>query len=88
LVNKIEGDPTIWFSYPKKSSKNVVFEINRDTGWDIMGTYNFEPVHHVPIDDTWSALRFKNVEYIKNITRKESFALSKQAKERTSKKGQ
>jgi hypothetical protein len=66
-----------------------VCEINRDTGWDIMGTYNFEPVRQCnSIEDTWSDLRFRNVEYIKNITRKESFALSKQAKERTSKKGQ
>jgi hypothetical protein len=41
----------------------------------------------VAIDEDWSALRFRRVNHIKNITRKESFALTKEAKERTSQKG-
>jgi hypothetical protein len=41
----------------------------------------------VAIDEDWSALRFRKVGYIKTITRRESFAMSKVAKERTTQKG-
>lgn len=87
LAEKIKGDKTIWFCYPKKTSKRYVSEINRDNGWSIMGKCSFEPVRQVSIDDDWSAIRFRNVEYIKNITRKESFALTDKAKEMTTQKG-
>jgi hypothetical protein len=53
-----------------------------------MGRYSLEPVRQVAIDEDWSALRFRKVGYIKNITRRESFALSEEAKRRTDKKGE
>ncbi len=77
-----------WYCYPKKSSKKYKCDFNRDTGWESMGEYNLEPVRQVAIDEDWSALRFRNVNQIKKITRRESFALTKEAKERTFKKGQ
>ena len=53
----------------------------------MVGQYNLEPVRLVAIDEDWSALRFRKVEYIKKITRKESYALTAEAKNRTTQKG-
>lgn len=87
IATKIQGDAIIWFCYPKMSSKKYTCEFNRDNGWAVMGDFDFEPVRQVAIDEDWSALRFRNIKYIKKITRRESFALTKEAKDRTTQKG-
>jgi hypothetical protein len=87
LNSKLIGDAVVWLCYPKTTSKNYKCDFNRDTGWTKLGEYNFEPVRQVAIDEDWSALRFRKVEYIKTITRKESYALTENAKERTTQKG-
>ncbi len=84
---KLAADPIVWIAYPKASSKKYTCAFNRDTGFGILGAYGFEGVRQVAIDEDWSALRFRRVNHIKNITRKESFALTNEAKERTSQKG-
>ncbi len=83
----VQDDGIIWFCYPKKSSKTYMCDFNRDTGWDALGNLGFEPVRMIAIDEDWSALRFREAKFIKTITRRESFALSKEAKERTTQKG-
>jgi hypothetical protein len=85
---KILGDAVIWLCYPKGTSKNYKCDFNRDTGWVIVGELGFEPVRMVAIDEDWSALRFRKVEYIKTITRRESHALTTEAKKRTTQKVQ
>jgi len=87
IQDKLAADPIVWIAYPKASSKKYTCAFNRDTGFGILGEYGFEGVRQVAIDEDWSALRFRRVNHIKNITRKESFALTKEAKERTSQKG-
>ena len=82
----LKGDAVLWFCYPKGSSRKYKSVINRDKGWETMGKLGLEPVRQIAVDEDWSALRFRKVEYIKTITRSESFALSKEAKERTTKK--
>ncbi|MGN6246919.1 MAG: hypothetical protein ACTHNG_01110 [Ginsengibacter sp.] len=66
LKNKIKGDPVIWFAYPKKTSKKYKVEINRDSGWESLRKIGLDTVRAVSIDDDWSALRFRKVEFIKN----------------------
>ena len=85
LVAKIEGDVTTWFAYPKGSSKKYKSEINRDKGWGILGQHGFEPVRQVAIDQDWSALRFRRVEFIKSMRRSQKMALSQQGKAKTQK---
>ena len=80
LVAKIEGDATIWFAYPKGSSKKYKSEINRDKGWEVLGQHGCEPVRQVAIDQDWSALRFRRVEFIKSMKRSQKMALSQQGK--------
>lgn len=67
----LSEDPIIWFLYPKKSSKTYRATIDRDHGWQILGDLGFEPVRQVAIDENWSALRFRSVKHIKELTRKD-----------------
>jgi hypothetical protein len=77
-----EGDSVIWFAYPKGTSRRYKCEFNRDTGWNELGKHGFEGVRMVAIDDDWSALRFRKVEFIKVMKR--SFAVSEEGKKKTS----
>jgi len=87
IAPKLKGDALLWFAYPKKSSKNYKCDFNRDNGWTAMGEHALEGVRQVAIDTDWSAIRFRKVEYIKKMTRRESFALSKEGKAKTTQKG-
>ncbi len=60
------GDATVWFAYPKGTSKKYKCDFNRDTGWDALKAAGFDTVRAVAIDEDWSALRFRRVEYIKS----------------------
>jgi hypothetical protein len=83
VAQATSGDAVVWFAYPKQSSKRYRCDFNRDTGWAALGVAGFEPVRQVAIDDDWSALRFRRVEFIKKLTRAESMALSTEGKART-----
>ena len=86
VSKKAKGDAVVWFAYPKGSSKKYTCEFNRDTGFQPLGDAGFEPVRMVAIDDDWTAMRVRRVEFIKNLTRPESFALSKEGKKRTARR--
>ena len=91
LAEKLHGDAILWLAYPKGSSKKYKCDratlcFNRDTGWATLGKLGFEPVRMVAIDEDWSALRFRRVEYVKKMTRQESGALTGQGKAKTSQK--
>lgn len=84
LINeKLKGDAVVWFAYPKGSSKKYKAEINRDKGWNILGKYGFEPVRQVPVNDDWSAVRFRKVEFIKTMKRNADFAMTEEGKLKT-----
>ena len=83
IVPKLAGDALLWFCYPKGSSKKYRCDFNRDSGWQILGDLGLEPVRQVAIDEDWSALRFRRVQFIKNITRSADFAMKKKKKKRT-----
>jgi len=77
VAKKAKGDAIVWFAYPKGSSKKYKSQINRDNGWAVMGTAGFEPVRMVAIDEDWSALRFRRVEFIKTMNRPDDVRLTK-----------
>jgi hypothetical protein len=85
LATAAAGDAILWIAYPKGTSKNYTCDFNRDTGWSVLGDAGWEPVRMVAIDADWSALRFRRVENIKSLTRRESMAISKAGKTRTAK---
>lgn len=80
LAKKAKGDAVIWFAYPKGTSKNYTCDFNRDMGWAILGERGFEGVRQVAIDEDWSALRFRRVEFIKTMKRDKSRAMTEQGK--------
>jgi hypothetical protein len=65
LAAASDGDAVIWFAYPKGSSKRYTCEFNRDSGWNVIREAGFESVRMVAIDEDWSALRFRRIEYVK-----------------------
>ncbi|MDX2282687.1 MAG: hypothetical protein NW241_00935 [Bacteroidia bacterium] len=87
MAAQLDGDGMLWLAYPKGSSKRYACGFNRDTGWETLGRLGFEPVRQVAIDEDWSALRFRRVEFIKTLTRSTSMALSETGKARTRKAG-
>jgi hypothetical protein len=46
-----------WVAYPKGGKS----DLSRDSLWPILGDYSMRPVSQVAVDDTWSALRFREL---------------------------
>ena len=65
LAEGSEGDALLWFAYPKGTSKRYTCDFNRDTGWQVIRKAGFDSVRQVAVDEDWSALRFRRMEYIK-----------------------
>jgi len=59
----------LWFAYPKKTGP-VRTDLDRDHGWEPLTQAGLLPVTQVPLDATWSALRFRLREEIPTLTRK------------------
>ena len=65
LAVKAVPDPVLWFAYPKGTSKKFTCDFNRDDGWEQLRQSGFDSVRMVAIDQDWSALRFRRIEFIK-----------------------
>ncbi|MBA4322399.1 MAG: hypothetical protein C0408_06225 [Odoribacter sp.] len=65
-LHNLISDGILWFAYPKRTSKKYSSDIDRDHGWEILIERGFDKVRLVAIDDDWSALRFRNVRFIKS----------------------
>ena len=66
VAARAKGDATVWFAYPKGTSKKYKCDFNRDTGWTALKAAGFDTVRAVAIDEDWTALRFRRKEYIKS----------------------
>jgi hypothetical protein len=75
-----DGDVIVWFAYPKGSSKRYTCEFNRDNGFMAIGAKGFEPVRMVAIDEDWSAVRFRRVDFIKEMKRPADWAMTAKGK--------
>jgi hypothetical protein len=69
-VKALDGDGHLWLCYPKGTSKKYKTDINRTKALDLFGAFGFEPVTQISINDDWSALRYRNVDYVKSMKRK------------------
>ena len=65
-MHNLISDGILWFAYPKKTSKKFSSDIDRDHGWEVLIDRGFDKVRLVAINDDWSALRFRNIRYIKS----------------------
>jgi len=84
VAKKVFGDGVVWFACPKASSKRYRCDFIRDTGWQVIGDLGFEGVRQVAIDDDWSALRFRRVEFVRTMSRDTTRATTPQGKARVS----
>jgi len=66
IAARAQGDAAVWFAYPKGTSKKYTCDFNRDTGWKPLKAEGFDTVRAIAIDQDWTALRFRRVEYIKS----------------------
>ncbi|HUU99684.1 MAG TPA: hypothetical protein VMW32_01860 [Bacteroidales bacterium] len=67
-LHNLSVDGILWFCYPKKSSKKYRSDIDRDHGWKALNDSGFYGIRMVAIDDDWSAMRLRNIKYIKSIS--------------------
>ena len=65
LAAAAQGDALLWFAYPKGTSKRYQCDFNRDSGWKVIRSAGFESVRMVAIDEDWSAVRFRRLNFIK-----------------------
>lgn len=65
-IHNLIADGVLWFCYPKKTSKKYKSDIDRDHGWDSLTVAGLQGVRIISVDDNWSALRFRNIKYIKS----------------------
>ncbi|MBN2093661.1 hypothetical protein JW964_28835, partial [candidate division KSB1 bacterium] len=82
LLPCLNSDVLLWFAYPKKTSKKYQSDISRNQGWQPLGDAGFEAVRQIAIDDDWSALRFRRVEFIKTLKRDIKMTMSSEGKKR------
>jgi hypothetical protein len=61
-------DGILWFCYPKKTSKKFSSDIDRDHGWKTLNDVGFHGIRLVAVDNDWSALRFRNIKFIKSVS--------------------
>ncbi|WP_438446402.1 hypothetical protein [Gorillibacterium sp. sgz5001074] len=63
----LEDDAVFWICYPKKTSKKVETDLNRDVMWELVaGQSPYRPVSNVALDEAWSALRFRHEDKVKS----------------------
>lgn len=70
VLHNLMADGVLWLCYPKKTSKKYRSDIDRDHGWKVLNDAGLHGIRMVAIDADWSALRFRNIKYIKSTSGK------------------
>jgi hypothetical protein len=65
-LHNLTADGILWYCYPKKSSKKYYSNLEQDHGWKALNEAGFHGIRMVAIDDNWSAMRFRNIKFIKS----------------------
>ena len=64
-LHNLTDNGVLWFCYKKKSSKKGSSDLDRDHGWKPLNDMDFYGMRMVSVNEEWSALRFRNIKYIK-----------------------
>jgi hypothetical protein len=70
IVHNLTADGILWYCYPKKSSKRYKSDLTRDHGWKPLNDSGLFGIRIISIDDDWSAMRFRNIKYIKSTSKR------------------
>ncbi len=68
VLHNLTDDGILWYCYPKKTSRNLKSDVDRDHGWEPLRDSDFFGIRLLSVDDDWSALRFRNKKYIKSTS--------------------
>jgi hypothetical protein len=68
ILHNLTADGILWYCYPKKSSRKYKSDLTRDNGWKPLNDCGLYGIRMVSIDDDWSAMRFRNIKYIKSTS--------------------
>jgi hypothetical protein len=60
ILPYIHEDTRVWISW-KKSTKSIIYDINRDTLNTMVMQDGLRPYANVALDETWSALGYRKV---------------------------
>jgi hypothetical protein len=67
-LHNLTADGILWLCYPKKSSRLFTSRPERDNGWNSLNKLGFYGVRMISVDENWSAMRFRNIKYIKSTS--------------------
>jgi hypothetical protein len=67
-IHNLKVDGILWFCYPRKTSKLNSPDLDRDHGWKALNDLGFFGISLVRINEDWSAMRFRNVKFIKSAS--------------------
>ncbi len=67
-LHNLKVDGILWFCYPKKGSEKASPGLDRDHGWKALNDLDFFGIRLVNVDDNWSAMRFRNIKFIKSAS--------------------
>lgn len=67
-LHNLTADGILWFCYPRKTSKKYSSGPDRDRGWKALNNAGFHGIRMVAVDADWSAMRFRNIKYIKSTS--------------------
>lgn len=67
-LHNLTADGILWFCYPKKTSGNFTSGLDRDHGWEALNRSGFYGVRLISVNNEWSAMRFRNVKFIKSVS--------------------
>ena len=59
---KLIGDAVIWFAFPSDNNKT---EITLNNGWGVLGDYKLKQIETTNINNEWTGVRFRKVEFLK-----------------------
>jgi len=66
-IHNLVSDGVLWFAYPaRRSSSKIDSDLDSSHGWEILLERGFDRVRQVIIDENWSAIRFRNIRFIKS----------------------
>lgn len=66
-IHNLVSDGILWFAFPRKGSRKLATDLDTNHGWEMLTQRGFDKVRQVNIDENWSALKFRNVRYIKSV---------------------
>jgi hypothetical protein len=65
-IHNLTADGVLWFAFPAINSSNRESDLDADHGWEFLTGRGFDKVRKVKINREWTALRFRNIRFIRS----------------------